>query len=437
MALSKSPYRGTRDFFPQDMRLRNFIFSKMSEVSELFAYEPYDGPLLEEVDLYLAKSGEELINEQIYSFTDRGDRHVAIRPELTPTLARMVAQIHREVAKPLRWYSIPNLMRYEKPQKGRLREFYQYNADIFGAGAHGEMEILQMAVALLKSFGATHEQFEVLVNDRRVVDSVFKDVLKLSNEQSAKLYKVVDKVHKVNEEALKKMTSEIINDVSVADIFYSYLKLKSYKELNSFLESHGVTTFGTELTVFGERLHSNGLDPYVKYDPTIVRGLDYYTSVVFEIFDKHPDNRRAIAGGGAYANLLQIFNEPALEGVGIGLGEVPLTEFLKAHNLMPNFSKAQVDVLVAYTTALGETMSQQVANLLRSHGVKVESTFGEAKVKKVYTQSERKNYNAIIFIGEDEVTKSEVQVKNLKTQQTANFPLFQTENIIKAIKGNA
>src|SRR5665647_1284282 len=173
MALNKSPYRGTRDFFPAQMRLRNFIFQKMAEVSEKFSYEPYDGPILEEVDLYLAKSGEELINEQIYSFIDRGDRKVAIRPEMTPTVARMAAQVHREIPKPFRWYAIPNLMRYEKPQKGRLREFWQYNADIFGAGTYGEIEILQLAVDIMKSFGATHEHFEVLINDRKLVNLVF------------------------------------------------------------------------------------------------------------------------------------------------------------------------------------------------------------------------------------------------------------------------
>ncbi len=145
MALSKKPYRGCRDFFPKDMRVRDFIFDKMKVAAESFAFEPYDGPLLEEVDLYLAKSGEELINDQIYSFTDRGDRKVAIRPEMTPTVARMAAQVHREVAKPIRWYSIPNLLRYEKPQRGRLREHWQFNADVFGAPEHmAEIEILSL-----------------------------------------------------------------------------------------------------------------------------------------------------------------------------------------------------------------------------------------------------------------------------------------------------
>jgi histidyl-tRNA synthetase len=160
MALSKRPYKGTRDFFPELKRGQDFLFEKMSETAHLFGYEPYDGPLLEEVDLYRAKSGEELINDQIYSFIDRGERHVAIRPEMTPTVARMVAQIHREVARPLRWFTIANLMRYERPQKGRLREHWQFNCDIFGAPeGHGEIEILQVAISLLNNFGAREEHF--------------------------------------------------------------------------------------------------------------------------------------------------------------------------------------------------------------------------------------------------------------------------------------
>jgi histidyl-tRNA synthetase len=166
MALSKSPYRGTRDLFPQNKRKQQYIFDVMRKTAQAFCFEPYDGPLLEEVDLYRAKSGTELINEQIYAFIDRGEREVAIRPEMTPTLARMVAQIHREVAKPLRWYSIPNLMRYEKPQKGRLREHWQFNCDIFGAPENlGETEILQVAVSLFKNFGANQKHFEILLND--------------------------------------------------------------------------------------------------------------------------------------------------------------------------------------------------------------------------------------------------------------------------------
>ncbi|HXH73764.1 MAG TPA: histidine--tRNA ligase [Bacteriovoracaceae bacterium] len=426
MALSKSPYRGTRDFFPSDMRLRNFMFQKMSEVSERFAYEPYDGPLLEDIELYLAKSGEELINEQIYSFKDRGDRTVVIRPEMTPTLARMIAQIHREVPKPIRMYAIPNLMRYEKPQKGRLREFYQYNADIFGAGLHGQVEILQLAVDIMKSLGATSEHFEILVNDRTFVDFVFTKMLNLGTEKNAKLYKLVDKKNKMDPVKFSTEVRAIIEEEGKAKIFEEYTSIASFSDVIKFAKAHGFE--GEELPLDALRIQLERLNllEYVKYDPSIVRGLDYYTGVVFEIFDKHPENRRAIAGGGAYANLLQIFNEPALEGVGIGMGEVPLNEFLAAHGLKPDVSKPTFDFLVAYQVPEAESAAMNLAQDLRNKNKKVELYFGEAKPKKIFGYSEKKNFGHVCFIGEEEMKNCEMKVKDLaaRTEQTIKIKEF-------------
>jgi histidyl-tRNA synthetase len=441
MALTKSPYRGTRDFFPKEMRQRNYIFKKMEEVSELYAYEPYDGPLIEEVELYRAKSGEELINEQIYSFKDRGDREVAIRPEMTPTLARMVAQVHREIPKPIRWYSIPNLMRYEKPQKGRLREFWQYNADIFGAGQDGEIEILHLAVSLMKSFGATSEHFEILINDRRFVDFVFKGLIGLEPEPTKKLYKLVDAKNKMPPEKFLAEINAITKDETKAKIFEDFVNLTSIDDIKLFVDKFfsnvslfdfhfsgtdapfSVTSHVAPLYKIFEKLSEQGLSQYAKFDPSIVRGLDYYTGIVFEIFDKNLENRRAVAGGGAYANLLQIFNESNLEGVGIGLGEVPLTDFLKTHNLLPDFTKAEMDYLVAYLVPEAEKAASELTQILRSKNQKVELFFGEAKPRKIFSYSEKKNFKKICFIGEEELKNGEVKIKDLerKTESTIKF----------------
>jgi histidyl-tRNA synthetase len=441
MALTKSPYRGTRDFFPKEMRLRNYIFAKMAEVSERYAYEPYDGPLLEEVDLYRAKSGEELINDQIYSFTDRGDREVAIRPEMTPSLARMVAQIHREVPKPIRMYAIPNLMRYEKPQRGRLREFWQYNADIFGAGMHGEIELLQLAVSIMKSFGANSEHFEILVNDRRFVDFVFCGLIGLETAATKKLYKLVDAKNKMPADKFSAEVRSLTTDESKARVFEDFVSLKSIQDVKAFVDKVFETTSVNDMHHFTsaapvsvsshiaplykifDKIEQLGLSEYVKFDPSIVRGLDYYTGVVFEIFDKNPENRRAIAGGGSYANLLQIFNEPALEGVGMGLGEVPLTDFLTTHNLMPDFSKADVDYLVAYLVPEAEKAASELADQLRSKNVKVELFFGEAKPKKIFSYSEKKNFKNICFIGEEELKNKEVKIKDLVNRTETTMKL--------------
>lgn len=445
MALSKLPYKGTRDFFPAQMRLRNYIFSKMAEVSELFAYEPYDGPMVEELDLYRAKSGEELINEQVYNFVDRGEREVAIRPEMTPTVARMVAQIHREVSKPLRWYAIPNLMRYEKPQKGRLREFWQYNADIFGAPENlGDVEIIQLAIAIMKSFGANNEHFEVAINSRKFVDYVFTGPIHLEAESTKKLYKLVDKKNKMPAEKFSTAVHEITQDPKKSEIFEKYVSLKSISEIEVFFNE--TFTGGNKEEIFAQniqplknlfsQLEGLGFKDYIVFDPSIVRGLDYYTDVVFEIFDKHPDNRRAVAGGGAYANLLSIFGEQPLPGIGFGLGEVPLTEFLKSHNLMPDFSKQDVDVVVAYLDQAAEMTAFELSQNLRNQNVKVEVFLGEAKPKKIFSHSDKKEPNFLIMVGADEVSSGEVQVKDVKTKAVHKMNSNEVKKIAELMKGS-
>ena len=336
--LNKQPCRGTRDFFPPQQRCRNYLFDKMKRTAESFGYESYDGPLIEEIDLYKAKSGSELINEQIYSFQDRGGRQIAIRPEMTPTLARMVARIHREYPKPLRWYSLPNLMRYEKPQRGRLREHWQFNVDIFGAPElYGELEILQLARTFLESFGANNKHFKILVNDRNLIDYIFKNLMLSSPGNRLKLYKIIDKSKKISSKKLQNSIEEISLPDNAVDIFRSYLDISNFQMLEDFLNHYNCATSGDKLRTLFNHSKLIGLDSYLTFDPTIVRGLDYYTGIVFEIFDKNPANARAISGGGSYQNLLDIFAEPSLSGTGFGLGDVTLLNFLEGHSLLPDF----------------------------------------------------------------------------------------------------
>lgn len=435
MALSKKPYRGTRDFFPQNKRAHNYMFSYMEKVAKSFGYEPYDGPLLEEVELYYAKSGEELINEQIYSFADRGKRNVAIRPEMTPTLARMVAQIHREEAKPIRWFSIPNLMRYEKPQKGRLREHWQFNCDIFGApGRYGEVEILQVAISLMKKFGANHEHFEILINDREIVDAVFGRMIKADEETTYRLYKIVDKSKKVDHMAIEKMVKETNLSETQAIKFYQYLALKKVEDVLNFLEENNEASIAQSFKNFISILDELNLLPYIKYDPAIVRGLDYYTGLVFEIFDKHPDNRRAICGGGAYANLLQIFNEPPLPGVGLGLGDVTLLDFLQTHKLIPNFDRPVNDLYITFQTEKAFSKSTEMANKLREEGLNIISTYGVTKFKKVFKEAEKKGASFVALIGDNELENEEVQIKNLANKEQVNFKFNEIQKITNHIK---
>lgn len=418
MPLSKNPYKGTRDFFPYEKRVQDFIFNKMRETAESFAFEHYDGPLVEEVELYKAKSGEELINEQIYSFLDRGKRFVAIRPEMTPTLARMVSQVHREIPKPIRWYSIPNLMRYEKPQKGRLREHWQLNCDIFGAPENlGEIEILQLLVTLFNSFGAGPEQFEIKINDRRVVDAIFKTVFDLKPEQSYKLYKLIDKSQKISQEELNHELVKIAINDQEQEIFKEYLNLNSFDKLTNFLKGHNLEDSLKSINQFISLVKELDLENYVSFDSTIVRGLDYYTGLVFEVYDKHPDNRRALCGGGAYANLLKIFNEPPVTGIGFGLGDVTLTDFLKVHKLLPDLSTPKIDLFLSFQDEKGMNLALSMANQLRNSKVLVNFHPMVIKFNKVFPLAEKRGAKFVGLVGDKEALSQTIQIKSMKTKE--------------------
>jgi histidyl-tRNA synthetase len=357
----------------------------------------------------------------------------------------MVAQIHREVVKPLRWYSIPNLMRYEKPQKSRLREFWQYNADIFGAPEGlGDVEIIQLAVSIMKSFGATQDNFEILINSRKFVDYVFTGPIHLEADMTKKLYKLIDKKNKMPADKFSAEVSQITNDSAKTAIFEKYVAITSIKEIEAFFNE---TASGEDkdsiflqniapLKNLFTQLNALGLGDYIKFDPSIVRGLDYYTDVVFEIFDKHPENRRAVAGGGAYANLLAIFGEPALAGIGFGLGEVPLTEFLKTHNLLPDFSKQDIDVLIGYMDASSEKTAFELAQAFREAQIKAEVYLGETKPKKIFSYTDKKQPTLALILGESEIASGEIQLKNLKTKAIHKIDLKDVDKMIEVIKGS-
>lgn len=435
MTLTKEPYRGTRDFLPKDKRVRDFLFSVMTKTAESFGYESYDGPLLEEVDLYKAKSGEELINEQIYSFTDRGERFVAIRPEMTPTLARMIAKVHRETPKPIRWFAIPNLMRYEKPQRGRVREHWQYNVDVFGApGRLGELEILQVVISLFQNFGANNSQFEILLNDRAIVDTVFKTMMKATDEQTYRLYKIVDKAKKVTHEAIQKMVSEVGLSTKAENIFYSYLQLKSFDDVISFLNKNNQNEIATQFNSFVDSTKIANITEYLTYDPTIVRGLDYYTGIVFEVFDNNPENRRALCGGGAYANLLQIFNEEPLAGVGFGLGDVTLRDFLETHKLLPNFELAVNDIALTFSDDQALPHVLKIATALRAHNLKVVTSLENLSFKKVFPFAEKRGAKFVGIIGSNEIQNNQMQIKNMNTKEQSMIAINDIVSMVNTIK---
>ncbi|MFH1648213.1 MAG: histidine--tRNA ligase [Patescibacteria group bacterium] len=428
--LSTQPYKGSRDFYPEDMNLQNFIFNTWKKVCERYGYEQYDGPFIENFDIYAAKSGEELVNEQLYSFTDRGDRKVAIRPEMTPTLARMVAGKFNELPRPIRWYSIANFWRYEKPQKGRGREFYQLNLDIFGVeGVEADLEVVSTMVDILIEFGAKEKMFEVRINNRRLADSVYekfgfdKNQIKIINKAIDKKSKISDKEFRDWLKDDANLTNEQIN--SLEEFVEDPMPM-----VESLKDSQGAK----EILDLLELTKKIGIDKFVRYDPSTMRGLDYYTGNVFEVFDLNPENTRSIAGGGRYDDLVTIFKGEKLTGTGYAMGDITLADFLEAWGLSPDV-KTKTDYLITLWPSNDPKFlekSLEVANKLRSEGKNV-STWLEkdTKLDKQLKYANKMGISNVVIIGEKEIKENMITVKNMETGEQETIPFEKLSSNIE------
>lgn len=311
--LSTDPYKGVRDFYPEEQAIQNYIFDTWKKVAKSFGYIEYGASILEPADLYKSKGSDEIVNEQTFTFKDRGDREVVLRPEMTPTLARMVAARRRNLKFPLRWFSIPNLFRYEQPQRGRKREHWQLNCDLMGiADTKAELEIISLAYGIMKEFGAKDKDFEILINDRKSPMKGLREYKKeVTKEQEQKLLRIRDKKNKISDDEYR---------ISIEEILGENLDIDSE-------ESEDVKSLINKLNELGMK--------NVRFSPTLTRGFDYYTGIVFEVFDTHPDNRRSLFGGGRYDNLLEIFGVEPVPTIGFGMGDITMRDFLETHKLGP------------------------------------------------------------------------------------------------------
>ncbi len=415
--LPTQPYKGTRDFYPDDMRLRNWFFGKIRQALELASYEEYNGPMLESLEIYIAKSGEEIANEQTYNFTDRGGRRLAIRPEMTPSVARIVAAKMGELNYPLKWFSIPNMYRYERPQRGRLREFWQLNVDVFGCDTYeADLDVIESAIAVLRSFGADETMFKVHINNRRFFNDVIAAICKTDADGAKKVSKIVDKKNKIPRESYVKELNELgIADeqISLIDSLYSM----SVKEATALCpESVGTQ----ELLSLFDMLEKTGLDKYCVFDFGIIRGLDYYTGTVFEVFDEAPENNRAMFGGGRYDNLVGMFAKNAkISGVGYGMGDVTLENFLFTHNLVPDIYKTDVKVLITRFDDVPYERYLTIADTLRQNGITASVYVGSKKFGKQIDYAVKGHYSHVLIMGSSEAENNTVKIKNLETREEA------------------
>jgi histidyl-tRNA synthetase len=409
-ALSSQPYKGTRDYYPEDKRIQNYIFETWKKVVESFGYEEYGAPILENLEIYAAKSGQELVNEQTYTFTDRGGRTVAIRPEMTPTISRMVAARRQELAYPARLFSIANFMRYERPQRGREREFWQLNADIFGVDAiAADIEIISLSDAILKEFGAKSGDYVIRVNNRKFIHYMMAEYLGLDSVGALQMTKLFDRRNKITEQDFDEQALLILGETQ-ADALLKVKQILEAKDVNSLPEELQHVSALDEIREVFEGLRGAGVDGAI-FDATLMRGLDYYTGTVFEVFDTHPDNNRSLFGGGRYDGLVGLFGAEPISAVGVAPGTTMIELFLEVHGLLPeNKSKTQL-----YIVVIGDALNdaRRVAYQLRQAGINVEVDVTDRKLDKQIKTAVKKNISHLLFVGQQDAETGEYSLKNV------------------------
>lgn len=393
--LSTEPYKGVRDFYPDDMAIQSHIFDTWSRTAESFGFERYDASVLEPSELYKSKGAEneEMVNEQTYTFLDRGDREVTLRPEMTPSVARLIAGRHKELSFPVRWYSIPNLFRYERTQRGRVREHWQLNCDIFGSDdIAADVEIVTLAYQTLINFGARPEMFTIKVNDRREMKDFYHSLGVIDEDSITKVTRLNDRFHKIDGSEYMEGLRQIVPGAAEAILQFLEESRQTENAVTRALTKIGITN--------------------VEIDRSLARGFDYYTGTIFEIFDNDPGNNRSMLGGGRYDNLTSLFGVEGIGGVGFGMGDVTMRDFLETHNLLPQ-KKAGALIAVIPTEESLNIEAEKAAMRLREAGVSVMVDISTKKLGKKMATADHAGSGYVLVVGEDEVVRGEYVLKNL------------------------
>jgi len=409
--ISTAPPRGTRDFPPEEMRLRTWLFEHFREVARQFAFEEYDAPVLETEALYIRKAGEE-ITEQLYNFEDKGGRRVALRPEMTPSLARLVLGKGGALSLPIRWFSIPQCWRYERMTRGRKREHYQWNMDIFGvASVTAEAELLAAVAMFFTRLGLTAEDVGIRVSSRKVLHAVLTEKLGVPDEHFAAVCVLVDKLEKLPRDAIEKDLAELGLAGSLVDEILATLSLRTVAELADVLgPDHEVVAELTQLFALAD---AYGIADWLQFDASVVRGLAYYTGVVFEAFDRGA-TLRAICGGGRYDQLLSTFGGKDVPACGFGFGDVVIVELLKDKGLLPDLPASIDDMVFSFSEDL-RMDAMRIATQLRAAGRSVDLVLEPKKAKWAFKHADRSGASRMVLVAPSEWSRGVVKVKDLAT----------------------
>lgn len=420
--ISTESYKGVRDFYPQDKAIQNHIFGVMRQVAESYGYSEYDASVLEPLELYKSKSSEEIVSEQIYSFQDRGGREVALRPEMTPTVARMVAGKLQDLPAPIRWYSIPNVFRYEKPQRGRLREHWQLNVDIFGVSdLMAEVEVISLAFNIMKKFGAKPEDFRIKVNSRALLDEVLESA-NVPGDQVQFVYRLLDKKEKMSADGFRHAMVTLIGEKRTEELSEKLYFGEGL--LAQMRESEAARNLNRAIDILRRAGVSN-----LVFDPALTRGFDYYTGVVFEVFDTDKENPRAIFGGGRYDDLIGAFSGQQVSAFGFGMGDVTTRDFLETHGLLPKLpSTTDLYICVAPETDMEEVY--KLAETLRGVGVNVAVDISGKKLSDQLKSLDKRNIPFVMTVGSEEIKNQKFTVRNTETREEKNWSLNEIVSLI-------
>jgi len=426
--LSLSAYKGTIDKYPKEMFYYNYLFNIWRDVAKTFGYEEYDTPLLEEAQLYRAKSGEELANNQLYSFKDKGGREVAIRPEITPSLARIIVAKKKELRFPLRWFNIGKYYRYEKPQRGRSREFVQLNIDILGVDSiEAELEIIQYVIAVMDRLQAPKDTYELKVNSRYLLDYLFEKILEIEKGKKREtITKAIDNYLKIEEGKFPEYVKELGLNSKQVDMLLDFLNW-NIQDLEKIKDS---SKGAEELLDLFKKISSLEIEN-VKFCPYIVRGLQYYTGIVVEMFDVgSKDNPRALFGGGRYDDLLEIFGEESIPAFGLGWGDITTLDYLKTYDLLPKYNP-EIDVFVTLMDKSLFEKTFRATQFLRDNDINTQMQLTYTKLNKQLDYANKKSIPWIIILGENELKKNKVLLKNMETSKQK---ILSLEEVVEKLK---
>lgn len=417
------PLKGTRDFYPELMAIRNWLYNTIRQVSESFGYQEYEAPFLESIDLYAAKSGEELVNKQSFVFPDRSGDMITLRPELTPSLTRMIAQRQRQLTFPLRWWSFGPFWRYERPGKGRTREFFQWNIDLIGVDTpEADAELIAILAIFFKTLGLTPQDVNIQVNDRHLLDSELADI-GFPADHRIEISRWIDRRDKLTQAEWDAFGK----DIGVTD--------SQLTAVMQMLQNDGLWKKSKDLVRAFDALRAMGMMEYIKYNPAVVRGLDYYTGIVFEAFDLSGDVQRAIMGGGRYNNLLGAVGGDPLPATGFALGDVVISLILEGKGLLPkDFGSSPATILVTVFDADEWISSLQFASELRRSGLNVACYPEVAKLPKQFKYADRMKISTVVVIGPDEAANGLVTIKDLFTGKQQTLSKRDAIMLLKGMK---